>query len=340
MSHTLAEDAHAIILPAFSGMALSPDCKKFLANGGVSVLLGETRAEYVGRQMTQTRRQSETPESFHTIITQARALSGDLLVAVDQEIGGICRLHDLVPAFPNVAELPQMAANELEDIAFQVGRAAAELGVNCFLGPILDLVTGQNPWLKGRTYSIDPGIVGRVSSAYVRGVQRAGIAATAKHFPGFHNIPRDPAVDPAARVTDPAASFENGFIPFQQVIAENVELVMVGPAIVQAFDPDRAALRSKSVVDLLVKDLAYKGIVLADDLDAKATLRGDTLAQVTVDAVNAGCDFLLLGDVDTHLSDCVSVLVNAALKGEISREALAVSAQKIRTLARKYQKPV
>ena len=214
------------------------------------------------------------------------------------------------------------------------------MGVNCFLAPVLDLLTGTNPWLNGRTYSIGPETVGRVSAAYVRGVQKAGVAATAKHFPGFHNISGDPAVDPDAIVSDPAETFQAGFGPFRDVIAAKVEMIMVGPAITQAFDAQRAALRSKTVVDMLKNDLAYKGIVMADDLDSKATMRGDTIERVALDAVNAGCDFLLLADIGTQLADVADALIQAAKDARISREALTTSAARMRELAGRYEATV
>lgn len=337
MTYTLMEDVTAIILPAFDGIELSDECKRFLDQGGVSILLGENRQEYVARTMTQSRRDTETPATFHKVITDAKSHSDNLIVAVDQEINGICRLHDLAPQFPAAADLSSMAANEFEEIAHQVGLVAAGFGVNCFLAPVVDILSGVNPWLNGRIFSTDPQIVGRISSAFIRGVQKAGIAATAKHFPGFHNIALDPAIEVDAMVIEPKETYENGFIPFRQVIAANVEMMMVGPAITKAFDADKPALRSKTVVNILKDDLAFKGIVMADGLDAKATMRNDALEQVAIDSVNAGCDFLLLGDEDSQLFDITTALVDAANHGVISREALAVSAAKVRALGKKYQ---
>ncbi|MBD0864132.1 MAG: glycoside hydrolase family 3 protein [Rhodobacteraceae bacterium] len=338
MTYSLVEDAHAIIFPAFDSTELSDACKSFLEKGGISILLGESREEYVARSMSDHRCRTETPETFHVLVNSAKSYTDDLLVAVDQEIGGICRMHDLVPQFPQTSELIQAPDAEIEEISYQIGKASRALGVNCFLAPVLDLVTGENLWLDGRTYSVDPKTVGRVSAAYVRGVQRALVAATAKHFPGFHNITGDPAVDPDAFVPDTAASYQAGFAPFEGVIAADVEMIMVGPAITQAFDPKRAALRSKPVVDMLKRDLGYKGIVMADDLDSKATMRGDAIEQVALDAITAGCDFLLLADVDTQLADVAKAITEAAEVGTTSRDGLAASANKMRDLTRRYAK--
>ena len=340
MNRRIAEDVHAILLPAFAGTELSDAVKGCLDRGGVSILLGETREEYVARRMLDERRASETSETIHRVTADAKRRSGRLIAAVDQEMGGTCRLHDLVPAFPDTADLPSTHPDEIEAIAFRVGQAAAGMGVNGFLAPVLDCVTGRNPWLQGRTFSTDPGIVGELSSAFVRGVQRAGVAATAKHFPGFHDIALDPAIEAEAMVVDPADAFEAGFGPFRAVIAGNVEMIMIGPAIVTAFDADWPALRSKPIVDRLRTGFGFQGVVMADGLDAAATRRGDAVEQVAIDAVNAGCDLLLVGDASDQIARVAEALVTAAENGMVSADSIARSADKIRALADRYAAPV
>ncbi len=336
MTFSLKEDINAILLPAFGSTTLSDETKQFLDEGGISILLGETREEYVARRVTDERRATETPETFTKVINEAKSLSDTLLVCVDQEIGGTCRMHDLVPQFPKVEDIPATSSEEIENISFQVGKTSAAMGVNCFLAPVLDLLSGVNPWLQGRTYSTDPETVGRVSSAFVRGVQSAGVVATGKHFPGFHNIDRDPAIDPDAVNVEAAETFEPGFKPFRDVIAANIEMIMVGPAITKAFDEKVAALRSKPVVDKLKYELGYQGIVMADDLDSQATMRGDSVEQVAIDAVNAGCDFLLLADMNNQLKTVSEALLKAVELGNVSGDGIAQSAQKMRNLAQKY----
>jgi len=184
MKKSRTKAANAVILPAFDTTTLSDSVRRFLENGGCSILLGESRKEYLSRKVADGRRSTETADTFLRVTKEAENLAGVLLVAVDQEIGGICRMHDLTPHFPDVEELTGYDADSFEKISASVATAAKDLGVNCFLAPILDVVTGQNPWLYGRTWSTDPNEIARISSAYIRGVQTAGVAATAKHFPG------------------------------------------------------------------------------------------------------------------------------------------------------------
>jgi beta-N-acetylhexosaminidase len=338
MKASRARDAHAVLLPAFDTTTLTGSVKQFLENGGCSILLGESREEYVAREMTEERKAAETAGTILRVTREAADLVGDLLVAVDQELGGICRLHRLVPPFPPAEDLVSHDAGSIARIAGSVASAARALGVNCFLAPILDVVTGQNPWLSGRTWSADPHVVARLSSAYIRGVQAAGVAATAKHFPGFHSIALDPAVEPGARVTEPADSFEPGFIPFADAIRNGVEIVMVGPAVVEAFDARRPASLSPRVVGMLRREFGFQGVVLTDDLDSRATMRDRPVVEVTVDALNAGSDYLLLAAIDDQLQRVVDAICDAVEEGDLAEERLAEAAARVRALAKKYSR--
>jgi len=105
MRKSRTRDAHAVILPAFDSTTLSDSVKRFLAGGGCSILLGESRKEYVARKVSDNRKSTETADTFLHVTRKAAELAGDLLVVVDQEICGICRLHDLIPPFPEIDKL-------------------------------------------------------------------------------------------------------------------------------------------------------------------------------------------------------------------------------------------
>ena len=336
MSNTLKDNAHKILIPAFADAQLSDVVKQFLSNGGCSILIGETREEYVAREMSPERRQAEKAETIIALTEEASSLCGNIIVAVDQEICGICRLHDLVPPFPSREEIGGMGDEEFEDICTGVAIAAKELGVNCFLGPILDVVTGDNPWLSGRTWSTDPLAIAEKSSACIRAIQSNGIAATAKHFPGYSAIELDPAVESEARNVESLQSLNTNLMPFVDAINNGVEIVMTGPAVVEAFDSAKAASISPAVIGMLREEFGFRGVVMSDDLDAKAILRGYPITQVAVEAIKAGSDYLLLADIDDHINQVVSALVAAVESGYLPENRLYDAAAKVHSLAAKY----
>lgn len=286
----LEEDAHAVLLPASDRLDLSEEGRRFLDAGGRAWLMGESRAEYVARRMSPERMARETVEDFLGLSLDIRRRAGAALIAVDQEPGGINRLEGLVPDWPVAADLMVMPGADLKCRARRIAASAHAVGVNMFLAPIMDRVTGPNPWLAGRTVSQDPARIAEIGAAMVRGIQSAGVVAVAKHFPGFAHIPRDPAIKAAAIEASDLPSVIDGMLAFDAVIAADVKVVMVGPAIVSALDPLRPALLSPAVIQRLTCDLGFCGIVLADDLDSKATLAGARITTVAVEALAASAD--------------------------------------------------
>jgi beta-N-acetylhexosaminidase len=306
----LPELAYAVLLPAIADLetdALTP----LLDRGCRAALLGETRAEYLARAMSAERARRETPEAVVGAISALRDRAGEeLLVAVDHEVPGIRRFAHLLPA---------------DDDPFEAGRALRELGVNVALGPIVDVVRGENPWLSGRNLGPDPAVVAEGGVAAVHGLQAAGVAAVAKHYPGYPVLPEDPAVE-AAVLTAP---LEEG--PFEAVVAAGVRGMMLGPAAVETFDPSAAASCSSVVTRRARERLGFRGALVSDDLDSAGVLRGQRVGEAAVASLAAGADLLLVAAEAAH--ECARALIEAVTERRISEERLAEAAMRIGGLA-------
>lgn len=329
---TLLESAYATLLPAFAGLELDGAVRDFLASGGCSLLLGESRAEYLARAMSAERQGSESREQFSQLVAQARELAGqDLLIAVDQELGGIQRLHRLVPALASAAEARALSTQELAQQAAAVAESARAMGVNLFLAPIVDVVTGENPWLQKRTLGTRAEDVSRVSAAYVSGVQQAGVAAVAKHFPGHPVTPLDPAV--AEAVVDCSRDeLQPTLGVFAELIAGGVQAIMVGPALVPALDTQEPSSTSAATIGLLRDEMGFTGLIVSDDLDAPGIHRGRSIEATAVASIRAGADLLLLSS-EAGLASVARGLVAAVEKGEVAEARLLDAARRVRALA-------
>ncbi|MFH9066882.1 glycoside hydrolase family 3 N-terminal domain-containing protein [Streptomyces coeruleorubidus] len=324
-------DAYAVLLPVVSELSVSPWLRTLLERGTVAVLPGESREEYVARRMSPGRRATETAADFTRFVTEVEDLAvAPVLVAVDQEPWGIQRLHGLVPSYPEPSLLPQLSDEEIRSSSKAVAAAAAGLGVNVFLAPVLDILTGTNPWLEGRSLALKPEEVGRIAAAVVTGVQEGGVVAVAKHFPGFPQLDLDPALEDtvlAAQVTD-----EGDLIPFRRAIEAGVGAIMLGPAVVEALDPSEPAATSTTTVDFLRRSLAFSGLIVSDDLDAPSTTHGRSLVDTVFASIEAGAELLLLpgGDEVVALAEAI-----AARSGDDHAfgQAVARAAQHVRKAA-------
>lgn len=326
---SLATDAHAVLLPAIDDLVLTDPLMRFLDRGGRALLLGETRAEYVARRMSPARQAHETAADIRALTDRIARHAGPALVALDQEPAGIRRLHALVPHLPE--DLHAAPSDQIERAAFQMARAARDLGVTMFLSPVIDLVTGHNPWLQGRTLGTDAAEVARIAAAYIRGVEAAGVVATAKHFPGHHDIDGDPAVE-IATVGGGPTELRPGMIPFRAAIAAGARAVMTGPALVPGMDPEMPSSLSAATIAAL-RDLGFAGLVVSDDLDAIGTLRGRRdVPTAAVEALRAGSDLLLLSAANDLERVCTRIL-SAIADGSLPEARLTQAAACVRALA-------
>ncbi len=328
---TIERDARAVFLPAFDSLDFYDVMEPFLLNGGCSILIGESRSEYVARRMSKERLLKENASLLIEKISRLRVARPRLIVAVDEEMAGIRRLERLVPPLPSLVEARSLSLVEVERRCFENAKAARALGVTMYLAPIADVVDGQNPWLAGRTLGTDKEEVSRLVAAYIRGVQRAGIIATTKHFPGFNHLEADPALVDVSLNTSRDKILSNAE-PFHAAIKAGTKAIMVGPAPVITIDPENAACTSEPIISMLRRDFGFDGLIVTDDLDAPATMRQRTLLDTAVASLNAGADLLLVaGGLD--LEELCDGVGEAVKNGELAAARLAIAANRVRVHA-------
>jgi beta-N-acetylhexosaminidase len=320
--------AHCVLLPAIADTTLTPALERFLEAGGISLLLGETRDEYVAREMSVGRIESESAGAIKPLTAEVRGqVGGPALIAVDEEPGGIRRFAHLTGELPT-----DEGPDRLEAAAADVGRGLVDLGVNVALGPVLDLGGGTTPWLVNRYLSDEVTVVTELGAAFVRGVQNAGVAATAKHFPGHRGLDIDPMVEAGSPVPGGPSKLLVDLQPFAAAVEAGCRCAMVGPGTVTALDPDLPALLSPKVIGLLRGALGFDGVIVSDDLDAAAVMAVGDVESTAVDALAAGNDFLLVS-AENDLESLAEAIARAVEKGELEAERLADAAARVRGLA-------
>jgi beta-N-acetylhexosaminidase len=151
----------------------------------------------------------------------------------------------------------------------------------------------------------------------------AGVAAVAKHYPGYAHLPDDPAVSPAV-LHSPLDELDGpDEAPFAAVVSAGVRGIMLGPAVVDALDPAESASCSGAVVRRLRERLGFEGALVSDDLDAAGVLRGRSVGETAVASMAAGADLLLVG---AHAAEECA----AALAAHVPEERLADAASRVR----------
>ncbi|MGA0567601.1 glycoside hydrolase family 3 N-terminal domain-containing protein [Rathayibacter sp. KR2-224] len=259
------------------------------------------------------------------VVAQLRAAQASspvkepLLFMTDQEGGYIRRLRGQEPVLSEkkigLSPDPDAAAT-----AAGAGAAAAlrNVGMNLNLTPVLDVfrTPGNFDDQWERSYSSDPVLAGRLGAEMVTAQQGAGVAATAKHFPGLgaataaQNTDLGPVT--LTQSLDELRSIdESAFAP---AIAAGVQLVMTSWAIYPSIDPVYPAGLSPTIVQGELRSrLGFDGVTITDALEAGSLdAFGDTGARSLLSA-QAGMDLLLCSGRDVQQGwDAVDAVSAAA----------------------------
>jgi len=289
--------------------------------------LARVRDGLVGGVILTGRWSSQAEMSATTARLQAAACvaGAPLLVGVDQEGGRVRRLPWAAPADPPGA----LGALSDPDRVRREAAAAADglrlAGVDVDFAPVADVVSIPSSFLGSRAFSRDPAVAARLSSAFVQGLQSAGIAATAKHFPGLGAASAN-TDDKAVVVRAGAATLTRGLAPFRSAIASGTRLVMVSSASYPALDATASpAVFSRPIVSGLLRGkLGFRGVVVTDALDAPAAA---ATPHAPARAIGAGVDLLLYTGERASEAGYASLLADASAGSTLRRQLTAAAAR-------------
>ena len=258
-----------------------------------------------------------------------------LFIAVDHE-GGEVSHAPWVSSQPSAAELGGRGeAREVRGVSGRIGLELRQAGVNTDLAPVVD--TGYGSAIGSRSFGEDPNVVSRLGVAAVNGFQDAGVVASAKHFPN-HGVAVSDSHTGLPVVEHDLQTIESYDLPpFRAAARAGVPMVMVGHLLYPAIDPDLPASLSPKAIGLLREDLGFNGVVVADDLAMDGASGGGSPAQAAVAAVKAGVDLMLISSPPQQQADAYEAVVKAVESGEIPRERISQSVERISEIKQNYQ---
>ena len=227
------------------------------------------------------------------------AIGGDrpALGCVDQEGGRVVRLRFAAEALPSMMALG--AADDAELAERAGGRLANELraiGANVNFAPVLDLaLEQQSSVVGGRALGSEPQAVARLGAALVRGMQRRGVVATPKHFPGHGATARDSHVELPVIEADLATLRSRELVPFAAAFAAGARAVMSVHVVVRALDSERPATLSPRILTVLLRgEMGFEGVCFTDCLMMDAIAGTVGTVEGAVQAFAAGADVALI----------------------------------------------
>ena len=224
-----------------------------------------------------------------------------LIIAVDHEGGRVQRFRKGFTAIPAMASLGQLAQRGMapaQDAAETIGwLLAAELlacGLDISFTPVLDVAHGLSGVIGDRALHRAPDIVAQLGAAVMRGMKRAGMSATGKHFPGHGGVKED---SHSAKPVDNRTLEDlllTDIVPFERLINRGLAGIMPAHVVYNQID-DKPAGYSKVWIKQILRDrLGFQGVIFSDDLSMEAAVCGDTFTERAQSALNAGCDMVLV----------------------------------------------
>lgn len=264
-----------------------------------------------------------------------------LLIGIDQEGGTVTRLHEMRGFTESPGAMALGAANDealAADVSAMLAREMRALGINWVYAPVVDLTHDiANPTVGTRSPGSDRHHVSRIVSAEVRGFQREGVAACAKHFPGLGNTAVDTHVALAVISGSVDYLWEQDLVPFRAAVAAGVASVMVSHVKFEALDADHPATLSPVIVKRLLRDeIGYDGVVCTDLMEMKAISDHYGAGESAVLAARAGIDLLLFSHYRADQENVYAALLDAGRSGRLPMSIIESANARIAAFKSRY----
>ena len=266
-----------------------------------------------------------------------------LLLTVDQEGGRVQRIRKPATEWPAMRLLGKVDDLVLtEKVGAALGRELRAMNFDVDFAPVLDVDTNsKNPVIGDRSFAPNPQQVAAHGIALTTGLQKVGVAACGKHFPGHGDTDLD-SHKALPKVSHELSRLrEVEWVPFAATIKAGLSSIMTAHVVVEALDPDHPATLSRKALSPLREDMKFEGVVVSDDLEMKAVADHYRVEQMAVMGSGAGVDVFLACNKPEVIVGLHRALVLAAEKREIRHDDLLAAETRATTWRdRFYASPV
>jgi len=234
--------------------------------------------------------------AIHEVRTQR------LIIAVDHEGGRVQRFVDgftHLPAARKIGEIYDHDTRRARHISESVGwLMASELravGIDLSFAPVVDLDWGSSTVIGDRAFHRDPEVVAQLARACMTGMQKAGMAAVAKHFPGHGYVREDTHVRTAVDPRPLEDILMSDVAPFERLVDYGVAAIMCSHVIYSSYDKLPASFSARWIHEILRRRLGFQGVVFSDDIHMSGAGMFPKPTDRVEAALNAGCDMVIIG---------------------------------------------
>lgn len=288
------------------------------------------------------RRNVHTPQQLSRLCMELQQINAEvsdvpLLISIDQEGGMVMRIEQGVTPIPSAMAFQAAgSASDCERMNRVSGDEMRQLGINLMLAPVLDVNNNRaNPVIGVRAYGEDAATVTEYGLAAMRGQQSAGVAVTAKHFPGHGDTASDTHHAMALVGHDKARLQAVELAPFKAAIDAGVDAIMTAHVMFPAFEGGAgvpATLSKNVLTGLLRGEMGYQGTVISDCLEMAAIADGVGVSQGALATLQAGADIALISHSEARQVAAIETVMQALEDGAISEARISQALARVATL--------
>ncbi len=258
-------------------------------------------------------RNFESVEQITGLVEEIHNLkSPKILVAVDHEGGRVQRFHDGFSRIPAAACYARVAQGDLQQ-SRQLAESAGWLmaielracGVDFSFAPVLDLAHGLSGVIGDRAFHSKPATVATLAYAFMHGMNKAGMQAVGKHFPGHGGVVEDSHVAMPVDHRELEELLRSDIVPFENMIANKLAAIMPAHVIYDKVDDKPAGYSTFWIDKILRQRFGFQGVIFSDDLSMEAAGVAGGFGERADAALKAGCDMAL---VCNHLEGAIDAV--------------------------------
>ncbi|RQW12853.1 beta-N-acetylhexosaminidase [Paenibacillus rhizophilus] len=331
---SLRDKIGQMLICGFYGTSMDGDLRRLIADYKIGGVI------YFARNVESPAQIARLTEELQ----DAAAKSGtpSLWISIDQEGGMVARITEGVALMPGGMAIA--AAGSEEDAylaAYASGQELAAMGINLNYAPVLDVNNNPgNPVIGVRSFGESPEKVARFGEQTLRGFQDAGVAATAKHFPGHGDTDVDSHLDLPTVPHDRKRMEAVELKPFREAVQAGVDAIMSAHIYFPALESGKlpVTLSRAALTGLLREELGFEGIITTDCMEMNAIAEHFGTVEASVMAVEAGADLVLVSHRLDRQLGAIGAIELAVNEGRLSAERIDESVRRL--LAMKLRRGV
>ncbi len=258
----------------------------------------------------------------------------DLLISVDHEGGRVQRFKTdgfthlppmralgemwLAEPKPQTKAGPLDATNAATACGYVLGAELRACGVDLSFTPVLDLDYGASSVIGDRAFARDPRVVSLLAKSVMQGLLQSGMAHCGKHFPGHGFVKADSHTEIPVDRRSLKAILVDDAAPYRW-LSTSMTSVMPAHVIYPKVDSRPAGFSAKWLNEILRAQMGFTGAIFSDDLSMAGArvLDGRELSytQAAVEALQAGCDMVLLCNQSVASSESGGIAIDELIAG-------------------------